>query len=72
MGIIFGVFMGIVLHRFVMGTIETDMYMFGKELSGFSVFIAIILTIFFTVIVNWIMSAKLKKIDMIESLKSVE
>ena len=72
LGIIFGVFMGIVLHRFVMGTIETDMYMFGKELSGFSVFIAIILTIFFTVIVNWIMSAKLKKIDMIESLKSVE
>ncbi len=72
LGIILGVFMGIILHRFVMMTVETDTYMFGRELSGTSIVIAIVLTILFTIIVNWIMSAKLKKIDMIESLKSVE
>jgi putative ABC transport system permease protein len=55
-----------------MTTVETDTYMFGRELSGTSILIAIVLTIIFTIIVNWIMSAKLKKIDMIESLKSVE
>ena len=72
LGIIVGVFLGIILHRFVMVTVETDMYMFGRELSLLSVVIAIILTILFTVIVNRIMYSKLKKIDMIESLKSVE
>ncbi len=71
-GIILGIILGIVLHKFVMITVETDMYMFGRELSFISVIIATVITIIFTVIVNAIMYLSLKKIDMVESLKSVE
>jgi putative ABC transport system permease protein len=69
---IFGIILGIVLHKFVMITVETDVYMFGRELKFASVIIATIITIIFTAIVNAIMYFSLKKIDMIESLKSVE
>ncbi len=71
-GIILGVVLGVVLHRFVMITVETDVYMFGRELEPLSIVIATVLTIIFTVIVNLIMRHSLKKIDMVESLKSVE
>ncbi len=71
-GIILGIVMGVVLHRFVMITVETDVYMFGRELKIWSIIIAIALTVLFTVIVNAITYFSLKKIDMVESLKSVE
>jgi putative ABC transport system permease protein len=71
-GIIVGIVLGVVLHKFVMITVETDMYMFGRELAFSSVVIAVIITIIFTVLVNAIMYLSLKKIDMVESLKSVE
>ncbi len=72
LGIILGIIMGVVLHRFVMVTVETDVYMFGRELDFSSILIATILTVIFTVAVNAIMYFDLKKIDMVESLKSVE
>ncbi len=72
LGTILGTLLGIVLHRFVMVTVETDIYMFGRELEPISIAIAAVLTIFFAVATNLIMYFKLKKIDMIESLKSVE
>lgn len=72
LGTILGIFLGIVLHRFVMTTVETDVYMFGRELKWYSIIIGSILTIIFSMIVNFVMYFKLKKIDMIESLKSVE
>ncbi len=72
LGIIVGTIMGVILHRFVMFTVETDMYMFGRELRFSSIVLATILTVIFTVAVNVIMKKKLEKIDMIESLKSVE
>lgn len=72
LGTLLGVGLGIVLHRFVMVTVETDIYMFGRELEWISVAIAAVLTIVFAMIVNSIMYFKLKKVDMIESLKSVE
>lgn len=71
-GIILGIVMGVVLHRFVMITVETDVYMFGRELELLSIIIAIALTVIFTIIVNAITYLSLKKIDMVESLKSVE
>ncbi len=71
-GIILGIVMGVVLHRFVMITVETDVYMFGRELKIWSIIIAIALTVVFTIIVNFITYFSLKKIDMVESLKSVE
>lgn len=72
LGTLLGVGLGIVLHQFVMVTVETDIYMFGRELEWQSVVIAAVLTIAFAMIVNSIMYFKLKKVDMIESLKSVE
>ena len=72
LGTILGVFLGIGLHQFVMITVETDMYMFGRELEPLSIAIGAVLTIIFALATNLIMYFKLKKIDMIESLKSVE
>lgn len=72
LGTVLGVALGIVLHQFVMITVETDIYMFGRELQWYSIVIAAVLTIVFAMIVNSIMYFKLKKVDMIESLKSVE
>ena len=72
LGTILGVFLGIGLHPFVMITVETDMYMFGRELEPLSIAIGAVLTIIFALATNLIMYFKLKKIDMIESLKSVE
>ncbi len=72
LGTALGVGLGILLHRFVMVTVETDVYMFGRELQWYSVAFSAVLTIIFAMLVNGIMYFKLKKIDMIESLKSVE
>ena len=72
LGTVLGIFLGIVLHKFVMLTVETDVYMFGRELEWYSILIGAVLTILFSMVVNFVMYFKLKKIDMIESLKSVE
>ncbi len=72
LGIVIGILMGVVLHRFVMITVETDVYMFGRELNFSSIVLATLLTVLFSVIINEVMRKKLQKIDMIESLKSVE
>lgn len=72
LGTILGIFLGIGLHQFVMITVETDVYMFGRELQPLSIVIGAVLTIIFALATNLIMYFRLKKIDMIESLKSVE
>ena len=72
LGTALGIFLGVVLHKFVMLTVETDVYMFGRELEWYSILIGAVLTILFSMVVNFVMYFKLKKIDMIESLKSVE
>lgn len=72
LGTLLGVAIGVVLHRFVMTTVETDVYMFGRSLKVLSVVISAVLTMIFSMLVNIVMYFKLKKIDMVESLKSVE
>lgn len=67
-----GVFLGIALHRYVILTAEVDAIMFGREISLQSYFYSVLLTCFFSIFVNGVMYFKLKKIDMVESLKSVE
>lgn len=67
-----GVVLGLILHRFVITTVEIDEYMFGRNVNLFSHVISIAITCGFSLIVNWVMHFKLKKIDMVESLKSVE
>ena len=71
-GAFFGVFLGKILHTFIIGTVEVDAAMFGRIIKPISYLYSLLFTIAFSMIVNWVMYFKLKKIDMVESLKSVE
>ena len=71
-GVLIGVVLGIFLHRFVIATAELDMIMFGRVIHPLSYLFSILLTFVFAAGVNGIMHRNMKKIDMVESLKSVE
>ncbi len=71
-GILIGLLLGIILHRFVIQTAELDLVMFGRAIYWPSYLLSVVLTIVFSIGVNALMYFKLKKIDMVESLKSVE
>ncbi len=71
-GVIAGSVIGIYLHKYIMTTVEMDNIMFGLSLNPMSYFYATILTFIFSILVNFSMHFKLKEIDMVESLKSVE
>ena len=60
------------LHRFTITTVEVDACMFGRNIKLPSFLIAAAFTAGFSIFVNVVMHFKLKKIDMVESLKSVE
>ncbi len=67
-----GAGLGILLHRFVIVTVEVDAAMFGRSIYLPSFAYSILFTVGFSAFVNMTMHFKLKKIDMVESLKSVE
>lgn len=71
-GTIVGLVLGIILLRFVISTVEIDMVMFGRKMYAQTFIIAAALTFVFSALVNVIMCFRIKKIDMIESLKSIE
>ncbi len=71
-GALLGVVLGIFLHRYVITTVEIDLVMFGRNIDPSSFVYSILLTILFSAFVNLVMYFKLKKIDMVESLKSIE
>lgn len=63
---------GTVLHRFVITTAEIDTVMFGRNIDPTSYLYSALITVGFSLFVNWVMYYKLKKINMVESMKSVE
>lgn len=67
-----GCLIGKLLHAYVITTVEVDMCMFGRNINLQSFIYGTLFTIGFSVIVNYAMYFKLKKIDMVESLKSIE
>lgn len=71
-GMLLGIIIGVILHFFVMRSVETDTMMFGRQIKWYSYIFSIVLTAAFSILVNVLMSFKLRKIDMIESLKSTE
>ncbi len=71
-GIGLGVALGKVLHGFVIQTCEIDAVMFGRVIKPLSYVISGIFTFIFSLLICFFMYFKLKKIDMVESLKSVE
>lgn len=72
LGIVFGAIFGILLHRYVITTVEVDAVMFGRNIKPMSFVYGGILTSVFSAVVNAVMHFKLKTINMVESLKSVE
>ena len=72
MGVIAGAAFGILLHRYVITTVEVDAVMFGRNIKPLSFLYSTLFTCGFSAFVNMVMHFKLKKIDMVESLKSVE
>ncbi|MBQ7123948.1 MAG: FtsX-like permease family protein [Oscillospiraceae bacterium] len=67
-----GLVLGVWLHAFVLSVIQTNDIMFGRDLPVWVFAAAFVMTVFFAVLVNWIMYFRLKKVSMVESLKSVE
>ena len=71
-GILLGLVAGIFLHMYVINVAETDNILFLHDILWPSYIYSFLIIIFFTIIVQIITNQRLKKIDMVESLKSVE
>ena len=71
-GALFGLVLGTYLEGFVVQTAEIDLVMFGRSIHAPSYWFAFGLTLVFSLLVYVAMRPKLKNIDMVESLKSVE
>ncbi len=71
-GILLGCFMGHWLHIYLVRSTEIDLMMFGRQTATSAYVYAAILTMLFSVAVNILAHFRMKKIDMVESLKSAE
>jgi len=71
-GALVGLVLGIYLEAFVVTTAEVDVVMFGRDIHALSFALAFVLSMVFAAFVSFAMKFKLDRIDMVESLKSVE
>ena len=71
-GSVVGMVLGNLLHRYIILTVEVEEAMFGRQIHWQSYLYSFLFTVAFSLFVNRVMFYKLKKIDMVESLKSVE
>ncbi|MDD2414029.1 MAG: ABC transporter permease [Eubacteriaceae bacterium] len=71
-GMVAGLGIGILLNDFIITTVETDVVMFGRGIEPTSYLYACLFTMAFTFIVNELMKPVIKRVDMVESLKSIE
>jgi putative ABC transport system permease protein len=72
LGILLGLVLGTILEQFALVVVEADNMMFAPDLP-YTVFLySAVLTAVFAGFINLIIHFKLKKIDMVESMKSVE
>lgn len=71
-GGVIGLPLGVLEHHFIMGVIDMEMIRFGTNIKLMSFIYAYVITIVFTLIVLMFTRKPLRKIEMIESLKSVE
>lgn len=71
-GSVVGMVLGNLLHRYIILTVEVEEAMFGRQIHWQSYLYSFLFTVAFSLFVNWVMFYKLKKIDMVKSLKSVE
>ncbi len=71
-GFLFGVPLGIVFHRFIIAQIKMDLVAYKVLILPKSYVFALILVLLFSLVVDLVMRGKIEKIDMAESLKSIE
>lgn len=71
-GILLGFVMGIFLHRYLMTTVEVEILMFGRNIEPMSFLYSALITIGFSILVSIVVHFQLKKVDMVQSLKSPE
>ena len=71
-GALVGLPLGVLLHSFIMDQIKIDMVSFKVNIEPISFLFAVAMTFVFAVLVNLLLQKKLDRIDMAESLKSVE
>ncbi|MCD8028680.1 MAG: FtsX-like permease family protein [Erysipelotrichaceae bacterium] len=71
-GSFLGIFLGYILHRFIVLTVEFESMMFVRSIHWTSYVYAIAITIGFTFLIDLFMRRVLNKVDMVESLKSIE
>ena len=71
-GSVVGMVLGNLLHRYIILTVEVEEAMFGRQIHWQSYLYSFLFTVAFSLFVNWVMFYKLKKLDMVESLKCVE
>lgn len=71
-GIALGLVLGRFLHAWMVLTVEVEMVMFGRAAPPYAYVLAAALTVVFSIAVNVAAHFRLKKVDMVESLKTVE
>lgn len=71
-GIMLGSVFGYFLAQFMLKTVEVDMVKFVKDIEFTSYLFAALLTAFYIVLVNLMMTKRMRGISMVESLKAIE
>jgi putative ABC transport system permease protein len=71
-GILLGSVLGYFLAQYMLKTVEVDMVKFVKDIDATSYLFAALLTAFYIVLVNLMMTKRMRNISMVESLKAIE
>lgn len=71
-GIFFGFFAGKVMHLMIVTALSPNGVLLDPALETWSYFVSTGITLFFSLVVMWLIHKKLKKVDMVEALKAVE
>ncbi|MBR7092274.1 MAG: FtsX-like permease family protein [Clostridia bacterium] len=72
LGTMAGLFFGIFLHAYVVRTAEVDVVMFARTIEPLSYLFSALITFLFTALVCLMMYPKIKRVDMVESMKAGE
>jgi len=72
LGSLAGLLMGKALHAFVIAQVQVDGMFFPTRVLPVSYIFSLVLTLLFAALITWSMGPRLRKVDMAESLKSIE
>lgn len=72
LGCILGLGLGLILYQYVVKTVEVDILMLGRQVSLGGYLMASALTMLFTWLVSLFINRRIRQVDMVESLKSVD